>query len=86
MLALTVQVPTLPEVIKTSPVAGVIVQAPPVAWRVTAVPPGAPVTVSVADLPYANDEGGGGLNDNVGDSRIGVIKNVPVEPASWVGV
>ena len=64
MLALTEQVPTLPEVIVTNPV-GETVHAPPLAANATAVPPGAPVTTSVAVLPYSKVEGGAGLNDNV---------------------
>ena len=73
-MARTEQEPTLPEVIVTRPVDETS-HAPPLATNDATVPPGVPVTCSEAVLPYANVVGGGGLNDNVGDSRIGEIEH-----------
>lgn len=64
MVALTWQVPSLPDVIVTTPDVSTE-HAPPDAPYVMVVPPGEPVTWSGTVLPYCNDDGGGGLNVNV---------------------
>ena len=71
MLAVTVQVPTLPEVIVTRPV-GVTSHAPPLAENETAEPPGDPETVSEAERANSSCVGGE-TNDRVGDSRMATI-------------